>query len=370
MFMRILVVLLVLAAVAGGIGFVKYRQIQQEAAMFSQPPPPATVSVTEVRSEPWTPRLHAVGSVTAVQGVMVNNEVDGQVSEILFESGAMVKRGDLLLRLDATVDEADLAGLVADRRLAQIRRDRNARLLASKAVSQEDYDEIVATLEKTEALVAAKQALVDKKTIRAPFDGQLGIRLVNLGQYLPAGSAIVPLEALDPVFVDFTLPERRLAEVTTGQSVEIAVAAYPGQTFSGSIIAINPGIARGSRNLELRAILSNPGLRLRPGMFAQVDTLLPTKDEVLTVARQAVAFNTYGDLVFLVEEQDGATVVQRRQIRTGAVRGDEVEVVDGLSAGDRVVLAGQVKLSNGQPVTIVPQGAETAAIDSGSSATR
>lgn len=369
MLRRILIVLLVLAVVAGGLGFFKYRQIQQETAMFSEPPPPATVSVTEVRSQPWTPRLQAVGSVTAVQGVMVNNEVDGQVSEILFESGAMVERGDLLLRLDATVDEADLAGLVADRQLAQIRRDRNARLLASKAVSQEDYDEIVATLEKAEALVAAKQALVEKKSIRAPFDGQLGIRLVNLGQYLPAGSAIVPLEALDPVFVDFTLPERRFAEVATGQMVEVQVAAYPEQTFSGRIIAINPGVDRGSRNIELRAILSNPDLRLRPGMFAQVATLLPTKEEVLTLPRQAISFNTYGDSVFLIQEQDGASVVQRRQIRTGAVRGAEVEVLEGLSVGDRVVLAGQVKLSNGQPVTIVPEGAETAATASTPSAT-
>jgi len=354
MFPRILILLLVLAAVIGGLGFMKYRQMQQQEAMLSQAPPPATVSVTEVRSQPWTPRLNAVGTVNAVQGVMVNNEVNGQVSEILFESGATVAQGEPLLRLDDTVDQADLAGLLADQTLAQIRRDRNARLLETRAVSREEFDEATATLEKAEALVAAKRALIAKKTLRAPFGGRLGIRLVNLGQYLPAGSKVVPLEALDPVYVDFTLPERRFAEVAAGQPVEVSVAAYPERTFTGEITAINPGVDQGSRNVQLRATLANPELLLRPGMFAQVATLLPTKEEVLTLPRQAVSFNTYGDSVFLIQEQDGQAQVQRRQIRTGAVHGDEVEVIEGLGAGDRVVLAGQVKLKNEQPVTIVP----------------
>ncbi|AGA90635.1 RND family efflux transporter, MFP subunit [Thioflavicoccus mobilis 8321] len=358
MIRRILIVFAILAVLVAGLGFLKYRQIQQGMAEFSQPRPPATVSATEVRRETWTPRLHAVGSVVAVQGVMASNEVAGQVSDILFDSGAMVKRGDLLLQLDDTVDRADLAGLLADQQLAEIRRDRNARLLKSRAVSQEDFDEIAATLEKAQALVAAKRASIAKKAIRAPFDGQLGIRLVNLGQYLAAGSEIVPLQALDPVYVDFSLPERRIADVATGQTVEIQVVAYPERTFTGTIRAINPSVDSGSRNLQIRAELGNPELLLRPGMFAEVTTLLPTKDDVLTLPRQAIAFNTYGDSVLVIQEKDGAPVVQRRQIRTGAVRGEEVEILEGLSAGDRVVLAGHVKLTNGQPVEIVPEAAD------------
>ncbi|MBK1700978.1 efflux RND transporter periplasmic adaptor subunit [Thiococcus pfennigii] len=361
MIRRILIVFVILAVLVAGLGLLKYRQIQDEIAQFSQPRPAATVSATEVRRTSWTPRLHAVGSIAAVQGVMVNNEVPGQVSEILFESGAMVRRGDLLLQLDDAVDQADLAGLLADQELAEIRRDRNARLLKSRAVSQEDFDEISATLEKAQALVAAKQASIAKKAIRAPFDGQLGIRLVNLGQYLPAGSAIVPLQALDPVYVDFSLPERRIAEVAVGQTVEIQVAAYPERTFTGNIQAINPSVDAGSRNLQIRAELANPERLLRPGMFAEVATLLPTRDDVLTLPRQTIVFNTYGDSVLMIQERDGANVVQRRQIRTGAVRGEEVEVLEGLAAGDRVVLAGQVKLTNGQAVEIVPEATDAPA---------
>ncbi|MEY6431995.1 efflux RND transporter periplasmic adaptor subunit [Thioalkalicoccus limnaeus] len=365
MLRRSLIVLLVIAVVVGGLGFLKYRQIQEQGAMFSQAPPPPTVTAVAVRADTWTPRLRAVGSVAAVQGVSVSNEVPGQVLEILFESGAIVRRGDPLLRLDDTVDRADLAGLIADQELAKIRRERNARLLKSRAVSQEDFDEVSATLQKAEALVAAKQALVDKKTIRAPFDGQLGIRLVNLGQYLPAGSEIVPLEALDPVYVDFSLPERRFGEVHGGQTVEVQVAAYPERTFTGQVLAINPGIDRGSRNMRVRAILANDDQALRPGMFAQVAALLSVKEEVLTLPRQAVSFHTYGNSVFVIETADGQDRVQRRPIETGAVQGDEIEILSGLAAGDRVVLSGQVKLSNGQPVTVVPaatQGPETAAV--------
>lgn len=352
MIRRIFIVLLLLGLVVGGLGYLKYRQIEQQSAMSAAPPPP-TVSVTAVRNESLTPRVNAVGSVTAVQGVMVNNEVDGQVKEILFESGAVVASGTPLVQLDDTVDQADLEGLLADLALAKIRRDRNARLLKSRAVSQEDFDEISATLQKAEALVAAKQALVEKKTIRAPFAGQLGIRLVNLGEYLAAGSAIVPLQALDPVYVDFSLPERRIAEVAIGQTVEVQVAAYPERTFSGTIQAINAAVDRGSRNIQVRAELGNPEQLLRPGMFAQVGVVLATQESVLMLPRQAIAFNTYGDSVLQIEMQDDATIVQRRQVRTGAVRDQDVVILDGLAAGDRVVLAGHVKLRNGQAVQIV-----------------
>jgi membrane fusion protein (multidrug efflux system) len=377
MFLRILLVLLFLAALIGGLAYLKFQQIQGEIAMFSQPMPPSTVSAVRVEALSWQPRLAAVGNVQAVQGVVVNNQVAGQVERILFESGDMVSAGQALVQLDTEVDAADLAGLTASLDLAETQLRRNRKLLKDRAVSQADLDEINAQVSQAKAQVQAKQALIEKKTIRAPFDGQLGIRRVNLGQFLVAGSAIAELEALDPVYVDYALPERHLAKLSVDQQVQIRVSAYPDRVFDGRIAAISPAVNRGTRNVQLRALLQNPERLLRPGMFAKVETLLPQKDQVLTLPRQAVTFNTYGDSVFVIEEQshdeqnagtaaaagapagsdnDGAgtrLVVQRRQIRTGDVRGDQVEVLDGLSVGEQVVSAGQVKLRNGVEVAIV-----------------
>lgn len=361
MILRTLLVLIVLGLIVAGLGYLKYSQVQAEIAKFSQPMPPTAVSAVTVTPKRWQPTLSAAGSLRAVQGVMVNNEVAGQVNEILFESGDRVRAGEPLLKLDTAVDEADLAGLEATLKLARIQLGRNEKLLRNRAVSQGDVDEITAQLEQATAEVAAKKALIEKKTIRAPFDGQLGIRQVNLGQFLPAGSEIAALEALDPVFVDFALPERRLADLKVGQPVQVTVAAYPGQVFDGAIQAISPAVSTATRNIQMRALLANPRGLLRPGMFAKVATLLPEREAVLTLPREAITFNTYGDSVFIIEdgagEQAGKLVVQRRQIETGAVRGDEVEIVRGLEAGDRVVSAGQVKLRNGVEVSIADDAA-------------
>jgi len=358
MLKRILVVLLFLAALIGGLAFLKYQQIQGEIAKFSHPMPPSSVSAVSVTASSWQPRLKSVGNVQAVQGVMVNNEVEGQVERILFESGDMVVKGQTLVKLDSEVDQADLAGLEATLSLAETQLARNRKLLKDRAVSQGDYDETAAQLSQAMAQVEAKKALIEKKTIRAPFDGQLGIRRVNLGQYLAAGSSIAELEALDPVYVDYALPERHLDKLKVGQPVHITAAAYPGRVFEGRIQAISPAVDRQTRNVQIRALFENPDRLLRPGMFAKVETLLAEKDRVLTLPREAVTFNTYGDSVFLIEagkgEQTGKLIVQRRQIKTGDVRGDQVEVLDGLSEGDRVVSAGQVKLRNGAEVAIAP----------------
>lgn len=357
MFSRLILVLLALLALVGGLAWIKYGQIQRDIAMFSQPMPAPTVSVTEVRETRWEPTLEAVGTIQAVQGVEVSNQVVGQVEEILFESGAQVKAGDVLVRLDVEVDQADLEGLKAAERLAEIKLERNRTLLKSRAVSQGDFDELSAQLDQARALVKAKQATIEKKVIRAPFSGQLGIRAVNLGQFLPEGTPVAPLQALDPVYVDFSLPERELSKISVGQAVRLRVGAYPDRTFEGTILAVSPEIDKGTRNVKVRAELKNPDLKLRPGMFARVSALLPAEDRVLTLPRESISFNTYGDSVFLIEEKDGKTLVQRRQIDTGAVRGDEVAVLDGLKAGDRVVSAGQVKLTNGQEVQIKAEAA-------------
>lgn len=372
MFLRLLLVLLILAALVGGLAYMKYEQVTAQIAQFSAPMPPSSVSEVRVESQRWQPQLDAVGNVRAVQGVMVNNEVPGQVETIRFESGDQVRAGQPLVQLDTTVDEADLKGLEASLELAQLQIERNTKLLRDRAVSQGDVDQIQAELSRARAAVAAKRALIDKKTIRAPFDGVLGIRQIDIGQYLPEGSGIVALEALDPVFVDYKLPERHLAKLTQDQAVEVRVAAYPGEVFTGRIQAISPTVDQGTRNVQVRAQLPNPEGRLRPGMFAKVATLLPVRERVLVIPRRAVSFNTYGDSVFVIQEQpaDGEQaaaadagsaeaetgrklVVTRKQISTGAVRDDLVEVTDGLAIGDRVVLAGHQKLRNGAEVQIV-----------------
>ncbi|MCG6942810.1 MAG: efflux RND transporter periplasmic adaptor subunit [Thiohalocapsa sp.] len=371
MFSRLLLVFVVLAALVGGLAFMKYEQFTKQMAQYAKPRPPATVSEVQVESSTWQPKLEAIGSVRAVQGVMVNNEVAGQVEAIRFESGDRVRTGQALVQLDTDVDEADLKGLEASLELAEIKLKRNTKLLRDRAVSQGDFDEISAALTRARAAVAAKQALIDKKTIRAPFDGVLGIRQVNLGQYLSEGSDIVGLEALNPVFVDYKLPERYLSDLHGKQPVEVRVAAYPDQMFSGHIQAISPSVDKVTRNVQVRAELKNPDGRLRPGMFAKVGTLLPQRDHVLTLPRRAVSFNTYGDSVFVIQkgseakagggqeaqsggEQGAKLTVTRKQIRTGSVRGERVEVLSGLAEGERVVLAGHQKLRNGAEVRIVP----------------
>ncbi|HSO82760.1 efflux RND transporter periplasmic adaptor subunit [Thiocapsa sp.] len=363
MFVRILLVSMVLAAVIGALAYLKYSQIQSEIAMFSQPMPAPTVTAVTVETTAWEPALEAVGTLQAIQGVEVNNEVAGQVTAIEFESGAMVKKGDILVRLADEVDRADLEGLQAAERLAQIKVDRNRSLLKDRAVAQGDFDEISAQLDQARAQVKAKQATIEKKTIRAPFDGQLGIRRIDLGQFLAEGSSIVPLQTLDPIYVDYSLPERHLGLLAVGQQVQVRVSAHPDRTFDGVIQVISPGIDQGTRNVRVRAGLSNPDLALRPGGFARVATLLPREDAVITIPREAVAFNTYGDAVFVIREEDGKTLVERRQVRTGAVRGEEIAVLDGLAAGERVVSSGQVKLGNAQEVRIVDAQQEAPAAD-------
>ncbi|MFP4062457.1 MAG: efflux RND transporter periplasmic adaptor subunit, partial [Halochromatium sp.] len=275
MILRSLLVLLLLALLGGGLALLKYQQIQESMAQFSQPQPASTVTATQVESKRWQPRLQAIGNVQAVQGVVVNNEVAGQVKRILFESGDQVTAGQALVQLDTDVDEADLAGLRAALNLARLQLERNRKLLRDRAVSQGDVDTLVAEVAKAEAQVLAKEALIRKKTILAPFDGQLGIRRVNLGQFLDAGSAIAELEALDPVYVDYALPERRLSELEVEQPIAVRVKAYPERVFEGRIQAISPAVNRETRNIQVRAQLPNPDRLLLPGMFAKVETLLP-----------------------------------------------------------------------------------------------
>lgn len=352
MLKRLLLVTLLLVVIFGGIFGWKYYTGMKMAAMMSAPPPPAVIASALVEAQSWQPYLHAVGSVAAIQGIYVTTEIAGQVDEVLAVSGQTVKAGDLLLRLDDSVDEADLKGLIAQRKLAQLQFERNSKLLKDKSVSRSDYDQSRASLDSAEAAVAGKQAIIHKKNIAAPFSGQLGIVDINLGQYLSPGDAIVSLQSLDPIYVDYNLPERYLPDVQVGQEVEVEVQAWSGRRFKGVVSAINPGIDRGTRTLRLRATLDNPEHLLRPGMFAEVNTVLPMRDNILTLPRTAVTYNPYGESVFVIQKTDNGQVVQNRPVETGAVRAGRVEITSGLEAGEEVVSAGHNKLRNGQPVTV------------------
>jgi len=352
MIKRLLLVLVALGLVFGGIFGWKHRQAEQRAALASAPPPPATIATTKVRTESWQPALHAVGSLVAVQGVEVTNEVAGQVSKLHFESGERVEKGEVLVQLDDSVDQAELEGLIAERKLAEVQIRRTRELLEREMTPPAEYDQAQAQLESAEAGVKSKRAVIRKKKIRAPFSGILGIRRVNLGEYLPAGSSIVPLSTLNPIYVDYSLPERHFAKLAEGQTVEVTVRAYPGRRYTGRITALNPGADPGTRNFRVRAALENPDGHLRPGMFAEVHTLLPVREQVLTLPRTAITYAPYGDSVFVVQDKNGELVVQRRQVETGEVRDGRVEIKQGLERGQQVVSAGQVKLRNGQRVRI------------------
>ncbi len=352
MIKRLILVLLLLTAMFGGIFGWKYFSGQKMAAMMAKPPPPATIASAEVELETWQPYLYAVGSVEATQGVSVTTEVPGQVRKIVAESGQHVEVGDVILQLDDSVDQAELDGLIAQHTLGKLQFERARKLLKDRSVSRSEYDQSRAQMDSAAATVTSKRALIGKKAIRAPFSGQLGIVEVNLGQYLSPGANIVPLQALDPVFVDYTLPERHFARVKVGQPVKVEVQAYPGRTFEGAISAINPGIESGTRSLRLRATLDNPDHLLRHGMFTEVRTVLPARDGILTLPRTAITYNPYGESVFLIQDKDGAQIVQRRPVKTGEVRAGRVEIVEGLQVGQQVVSAGQNKLRNGQAVSI------------------
>jgi membrane fusion protein (multidrug efflux system) len=358
---RLLVVLILLGLVFGGIFGWKMQQAKLAAAQRVAPPP-ATVALTEVTRADWQPRLTAIGTLVANQGVDVTAEVAGSVREILFESGQPVTAGEVLLRLDDSVDEAELRGLLAERDLAAIKYRRLAKLVKERSVSQADVDEAKAQLDSAEAQVATKRAVIEKKAVTAPFAGRLGIRLVDLGEYLAPGAAIVSLQALDPLVVDFSLPERHLRDIAVGQVVEVQASAVPGETFTGRVSAINPGIDVATRTLRVRATLANPELKLRPGMFVEAASLLPLRQGVVTIPQVAVTYNPYGDAVFVAEDKDGQLTAQRRQVTTGTVQGEQIEIVAGLEPGERVVLAGQVKLRAGQAIqidnSVLPSGGE------------
>jgi membrane fusion protein (multidrug efflux system) len=328
------------------------------AKMSAMKPPPVTVSATEATEETWQPRLHAVGTFAAVQGVMLTNELDGTVAKIAFESGAHVKQGDLLVQLDISSEQAQLASAQATADLAQINLKRAQELRKKDTNSQADLDTSAAVARQTAASLDEIRAVIAKKTLRAPFSGRLGIRQVNVGQFLKAGTAVVPLQAMDPLYVNFSLPQQDVTDLKPGQTVNVTVDAYPGVVFEGKINAINSKVDDTNRNVLVQATVANADERIKPGMFAVVDVVLAHENKFVTVPLAAITYNPYGDSVYVVESKDKGgqgtpeLTVRQQFVQLGDRRGDQVAIVKGVKAGERIVTAGQLKLRNGVGVQI------------------
>lgn len=355
---RMFFTILGLVIVFGGIFGYKWFVAYKTAEFFANRQAPAeTVTATRVEAATWQPTIRAVGSLEAVQGVDISAEITGKIIEIAVDDGAEVEPGQVVARLDADSLRAELRGARAEASLAEIQRDRQQRLRETNAVSQSDFDQARSRLEQARAQVDDIAAQLDQKTIKAPFGGRLGIIEVDVGQYLRPGDPIVTLQTLDPISVDFTVPQQELARIDAGLPVVVGSDAFGEQVFKGRVTAISPKVNQQTRNVAVRGRLANPEGRLRPGMFVDVAVELPREEHVITLPQTAITYNPYGDSVFLINETTGGDdgpvlTVERKFVRTGATRGDQVQILDGVSEGERVVTSGQLKLRNGSRVTI------------------
>jgi membrane fusion protein (multidrug efflux system) len=348
----VITVVLVLVALVG----IKAMQITTLIAFGkSFVPPPETVSTATAREDKWQDTLSAVGSINAVQGVMITAEIPGTIREIAFESGAVVNQGDVLVKFDISSEEAQLRALEAQVDLAQTNLARMKSLRAENTVSQSELDQAETSVKQFVANADNLRATIAKKIIRAPFAGRLGIRQVNTGQYLEAAKPIVSLQSLTPVFGDFSLPQQDLARIKTGLQVRVLSDAYPGKTFTGTLTAINPDLDPITRSIKLQATFDNNEQLLRPGMFARMEIVFPEVKPVLAIPATAVLSAPYGDSVYVVEPSTnaaGGLVVRQQFIRVDLARGDFVSVTSGLKPGENVVSSGMFKLRNNMAVVV------------------
>lgn len=361
----ILMIVAMIVLLGGIFGWWAYKGIQMGKMMASQKPPPVTVSATNAKADVWQPTLHAIGSVVAVEGVIIKNELAGTIDQIGFESGQAVKQGDLLISLNTSTDEAQLRSLEAAVELARQTLQRATQLRESNVNAKADLDMAQAQFDQAVATADALRATIAKKKIVAPFAGYVGIRQVDLGQFLAVGTPIVSLEALKPIYVNFTLPQQAVREIHVGQSVAVTVDTFPGETFKGTINAIDPRLDPTTRSVQLQAMLDNTAEKLRPGMFTGVDVLMPSQESVVTVPQTAITYNPYGDIIYVIEparddkgnalkDDKGGPVLKVREqfVKVGDTRGDQVAILKGLKVGDEVVTAGQLKLRNGSHVRV------------------
>ncbi|KAF0810912.1 RND family efflux transporter MFP subunit [Alcanivorax sp. S71-1-4] len=355
---RFIIVIAACVVVFGGV-FALQMMLRKGMNDFfdNMPMPAASVTAAEAQSFTWERGISAVGTARAVNGTQLTTQAAGIVTEIRFNSGDMVKKGDILLRLDDATDRAELQALRAAAELSRLELERTRRLQNQGSVSKAELDRAQSQSDQAQGSLNTQEARVAQKTIRAPFDGQLGIRQVDLGEYVAAGAPVVSVQQLSPIYIEFSLPEQRLSELALDLEVDVTVDAWPDDTFTGSITAIEPGIDRSTRNFTAQATLANEDGKLRSGMFARVNVDLGEAEQVLAVPQTAISYNPYGNAVFvIVEKQNDAgetqLVVNRRFVRTGRTRGDYVAIVEGLEEGDRIATSGLLKLNNNATVTI------------------
>jgi membrane fusion protein (multidrug efflux system) len=355
---RMFLMLAVAAIFIGTVGFVKFRQIKAAAAEHAAfQPPPQAVTTAVASQETWPATMSIIGTAAAVQGVTVSADLPGIVERITFESGGWVREGEVLVQLDIKQEQAQLAAAEADRDLARLNFERLDGLVNQGAISKADYDRSAAEQKSSEAKVAEIRATIARKTVRAPFTGILGIRQVNVGQYLKAGDPVVPLQSLNPIYVNFGVPQQDAAPIRVGRNVRVTGGDLSGGEFAGRVTAINSIVDETTRNVQIQATLANPNGKLRPGMFVQVEVGLGASQSVVVLPASAIGYAPYGNSVFVVTDLKGANSqsylgVRQQFVKLGASRGDQVAVISGLNPGEEVVSSGIFKLRNGAAVTI------------------
>ena len=358
MFKRMSIMVASVILLFGIIAFIYIRGFKAKMAAFAQmAPPPTAVTTLVTKAQTWQPVLSVVGSLKAVQGVQISTDLAGIVSEIAFESGKPVKKGDLLVKLDTKQEEAQLHNAQARSDLAQVNLERKKGLLEKKAAPQADYDSAAAEARMAAASVEESRALIARKTITAPFDGILGIRQVNVGQYLNVGTVIVALESSDPIYAEFSIPQQHIGKIALKKKIRLTANGVSDAEFTGEITAISSLIDETTRNLAVEATLPNAQHQLRAGMFVNVEVLLPQQGGVLTIPASSINYAPYGDSVYIVKDaqaKDGKPQKQAVQqfVKLGPSRGDQISVLSGLKEGDEIVTSGVFKLRSNAPVQI------------------
>ncbi|WP_217475016.1 efflux RND transporter periplasmic adaptor subunit [Stutzerimonas stutzeri] len=356
----VIVVVLILAAL-------KFNSIYSQIQQFKAPKPPIAVEVDKASREPWQSRLPAIGTLTASQGIDLSVEIAGTISDVQFRSGEKVSKGQPIVLLDSEIEQASLAAAEAELHLAKVEFERARSLIDRQAISRSEFDRLNAESQKAAATVAQLKASLAKKRILAPFSGTIGIRQVDVGDFVAAGTPIATLQDLSTLFVDFYLAEQQVPLLAIGQPVRIQVAAFPDEHFDGRIVAVNPKVETTTRNVQVRAELANPGERLLPGMFADLQVILPSEEQRIVLPETAITYTLYGNSVLVVKEgqapepEEGSEapptsepylVVERRFVKTGERREGRVVILEGLDDGEQVVIAGQLKLDSGAHVSI------------------
>src|SRR5689334_10186064 len=361
---RMLVMLTLTLLFVGALGFVKFKQIETAIAQGAayQPPPEAVTTIVAAQ-EQWPSTINAIGTLAPVRGVTVSADLPGIVDQILFESGDWVREGQTLAILDTRQEQAQMAAAEAQRVLARLNFNRMQELLDQRVISKAEYDSATAQSRETEARVGEIRAAIERKTIRAPFSGILGIRQVNKGQYLAGGDPLVTLQALNPIYVNFGVPQQAIGQIRVGRGVRITTESLGGLAFDGRVTAIDSVVDETTRNIQVQATLANPDGKLRPGMFVQTEMVLGASQPVIALPASAISYAPYGDSVFIVsdmQDDKGRTYrgVRQQIVTLGSARGDQMAVLSGIKAGDEVVTSGLFKLRNGpadQPTNKVKQ---------------